>query len=240
MARMFIITRATLSNPAGLEFRQIPRRFLGLAPVWPRHADWRLKLRLVFEREPLRYVVALAPFALLALFWNDSALAISQAPALMVLVVYLVEMRLLRPSAAARAALLDAAERDRALDLLAARSRNLLTRIAAGRRMTQGALHLVIEQSELARVTPLTLVTVQWSEGPAILDLTPDEIALIRETLFAPPLSEAAMQRLSLARNESLHSVALDLPSIPAHARMAALTAYLASDSSVPKGGSAT
>jgi hypothetical protein len=221
---MFIITRATLSNPAGLEFRQIPRRFLGLAPVWPRQAGWRLKLRLVVEREPLRYVVALSPFAGVALVWNDSALAISQAPALMVLAVYVVEMRLLRPSAAARAKLLDAADRDRALDLLAARCRSLLTRIAAGRRMTRGTLHLVIEQSELARVAPLTLVTVQWSEGPAILDLTTEEMALLRDRLFAPPLTEAAMQRLSLARNESVHSVALDLPGIPAHARMAALT----------------
>lgn len=222
---MFIITRASLSNPAALEFRQIPRKFLGLASVWPRYRDWRLKLRLVFEREPLRYVAALAPFAVLAMVWTDSALAIAQAPALMVLVVYAVEMRVLRPTPAARAALLDDADRDRALDLLADRGRKLLTRIAAGRRMAQGQLHLVIEQSELARVAPLTLVTVQWSEGPAIVDLTPAETALIHDGLFAPPLTEVAMQRLSLARNETIHTVALDLATIPAHARMAALTA---------------
>ena len=222
---MFIIIRASLSNPAALDFAQIPRRFLGLTAVWPRHRDWRLKLRLVFEREPLRYVAALAPFAVLAVVWTDSALAIAQAPALMVLVVYAVEMRLLLPTPAARAALLTEPDRDRALDLLSARGRSLLTRIAAGRRMAQGALHPVIEQSELARVAPLTLVTLQWTEGPVILDLTADEAALIRDGLFAPPLTEAAMQRLSLARNEAVHSVALDRATIPAHARMAALTA---------------
>ena len=126
-------------------------------------------------------------------------------------------MRLLRPSAKARAALLTPAEQDRALDLLAAALQGNLN-------ASQGALHLVIEQSELARVAPLTLVTVQWSKGPVVLDLSPDERTLIRDTLFAPPLTEAAMQKLSLARNETVQSVEVGLRTIPAHARMAALT----------------
>lgn len=221
---MFIISPATC-NRSALEFREVPRRFLGRAFVWPRQdGTWRLKLRLIFEVEVLRYFLALTPFVAVAIIWRGSALAISQAPLLMLIMVYVVEIRLLRLTAAARAALLDPAERDRMLDLLAVRGRQIVTRIAAGRRMVQGTLHLVVEQSELARIAPLTLVSVQWSEGPVILDLTDRERALIRDTLFAPPLTEAAMQRVTLAQNEVIHAVAVDLRSIPAHSRMAALT----------------
>ncbi len=222
---MFIITPKTISNRAALEFRQIPRRFLGRSFVWPRQGGgWRLKLRLVFEIELLRYLVALAPFAVAALAWRDSALAIAQAPALMVLVIYGVEMRFLRLSKSAREALLTPADRDRLMDLLAERSRKILTRIGAGRRLAGGALHLVIEQSELARVPPLTLVSVQSDDGPAILDLTDADCALIRETLFATPLTEDVMHTLSLTRKDMVCAISLEMRSIPAHARMAVLT----------------
>lgn len=220
---MFIIAPDTIANRALLEVSQLPRRFLGRVFVWPlREGDWRLKLRLILEVEALRYFAALTPFIVIAIIWRGSALAISQAPLLVV--VYCVEIRLLRLSTAARDRLMTAAERDRSLDLLALRGRQILTRIAAGRRMAQGQLHLVVEQSELARVAPLTLVTVQWTEGPVVLDLTAPERVLIRDALFAPPLTEAAMHRLSLARSEPIHTVALEVRTIPAHARMAALT----------------
>lgn len=223
---MFIVTHSTIRNRGALDLREIPRIFLGRAFVWPRaEGSWRLKLRLIFEIEGLRYFAELAPFALLALVWRESAVGVAQAPALMVLMVFAVEMRLLRPTARAREAMMDAAARDRTLDLLAVRGRGILTKLAAGRRMATGTLHLVIEQSELARVSPLTFVSVQWSEGPVILDLTAAERALMRAELFAEPLTERAMHRLSLARNQSLHSVALEVRTIPAHARMAALTA---------------
>jgi len=222
---MFIISLTTCTNRAALEFRELPRRFLGRVFVWPRQeGTWQLKLRLIFEIEALRYFLALSPFVVVAFIWRGSALAIAQAPLLMLLLVYCVEIRLLRRTKTAREALLDPAERDRALDLLAVRGRRIVTRIAAGRRMDQGALHLVIEQSELARVAPLTLVSVQWSEGPEVLDLSPAERALIRETLFAPPLTEAALHKVTQAGDEPLQMVAVDLRSIPAHARMAALT----------------
>ena len=224
---MFVIAPATLANRAALEFRQVPRRFLGRAFVWPRaEGDWRLKARLIFEIELLRYLVALTPFAAAALIWRDNALAIAQAPLLMILVVYGVEMRFLRLSPAARRSLMSPAERDRGLDALTARGRQLLTRIAAGRKLSQGRLHLVVEQSDMARVAPLTLVSVQW-EGdgtPAILDLDAEERRRLREVLFAPPLTEAAMHRVTLAGAETVHVVTQDLRAIPAHARMAALT----------------
>ncbi len=222
---MFIITADTLSNQNALELRQVPRRFLGRVFVWPRaEGDWRLKARLIFEVELLRYFAALSPFAVAALIWQDSALAISQAPLLMLLVVYAVEMRFLRVAKAARGSILPQVDCDRALDLFAVRGRQLLTRIAAARRMAEGTLTLVVEQSDLARIAPLTLVSVQWSEGPEILKLTKDERDLIRSTLFDAPLTEAQMHKLTLARNETIHSVALELRTIPAHARMAALT----------------
>lgn len=225
---MFIITPKTIPNRAALDFRQIPRRFLGRSFVWPRGAGWRLKARVVFEIELLRYLTALAPFAGMALIWRDSALAIAQAPALMALVLYAVEMRFLRLTPAARAALLDDAARDRLADLLAARGRMILTRIGAGRRLSSGTLYLVVEQSDLARVAPLTFVTVQ-GEGqgdgvPEILDLTEAEMALIRDTLFAPPLTEAAMQTLTLSRKDTVSTIRLEMRAIPAHDRMAALT----------------
>ena len=222
---MFIVTPKTISNRAALEFRQIPRRFLGRSFIWPRQPGhgW-LKLRIIFEIELLRYLVALAPFAIMALVWRESALAIAQAPALMVLVIYGVEMRFLRLSRAKRDALLDPAQKDRLADLLAERGRRLLARIGAGRRLTQGTLHLVIEQSELARVSPLTFVSVQSDDGPAILDLTEAEAALIRQELFAEPLTERAMHHLTLARKDTVSTISLEMRAIPAHTRMAVLT----------------
>jgi hypothetical protein len=225
---MFVIAPATLANRAALGFRQVPRRFLGRAFVWPRvEGGWRLKARIIFEIELLRYLVALAPFAFSALIWRDNALAIAQAPLLMILVVYGVEMRFLRLSPAAKRALMAPGERDRGLDTLTARGRALLTRIAAGRGLAEGRLHLVVEQSDMARVAPLTLVSVQRDgvEGhPAFLDLDAEERARLRDELFAPPLTEAEMHRITLAGEETVHTVTLELRTIPAHARMAALT----------------
>jgi len=91
---MFLVSPATVLNPAALETRHIPRRFLGRSLLFPRRgAGLRLILRLVVEVEMLRYPAALPPFALAALIWRDSALAIAQAPLLMFLVIYWVEMR---------------------------------------------------------------------------------------------------------------------------------------------------
>lgn len=227
---MFIITPKTIRNHAALEVRQIPRRFLGRIFVWPRAGSWRLKARVIFEIELLRYLVALAPFAIMALVWRSSALAIAQAPALMVLVIYGFEMRYLRLTPAARSRLLSDAERDRLSDLLAVRARAILTRIGAARRMMTGQLHLVIEQSELARVPPLTIVTIQADQtipgqkGAEIIDLSDKEMAFIQETLFAQPLTEASMQSLTLSSKDTVSVTSLELRSIPAHDRMAVLT----------------
>ena len=223
---MFIVTPETVLNPAALETRHIPRRFLGRALLIPRRgAGLRVILRMVGEVEMLRYLAALLPFVVAAMIWPDSALAIAQAPLLMFLVIYGVEMRFFRLTPAARQALLAPGEADRGQDLLRARAMSVLTRIAAGRGLTQGVLHLVIEQSDLVRIAPLTLVSVQSEVGPQVLCLDRAEEALLRETLFQPPLTEQALHRITLAGDGQIHDIAFDPRAVPAHARLAALMA---------------
>ena len=223
---MFIVTPETVLNPAALETRHIPRRFLGRALLIPRRgAGLRVILRMVVEVEMLRYLAALLPFVVAAMIWRDSALAIAQAPLLMFLVIYGVEMRFFRLTPAARQALLEPGEADRGQDLLRARAVSVLTRIAAGRALTQGVLHLVIEQSDLIRIAPLTLVSVQSEDGPQVLCLDRAEAALLRKTLFQPPLTEQALHRITLASDEQIHDIAFDPRAVSAHARLAALMA---------------
>jgi hypothetical protein len=119
--------------------------------------------------------------------------------------------------------LLEPGEAERGLDLLRDRATRILTKIAAGRGLVSGRLHLVVEQSDLARISPLTLVSVQSEDGPEVLRLTHEEEALIRDTLFQPPLTERALHRIALAEDEQLRDVALDPRSISAHARLAAM-----------------
>lgn len=221
---MFIVSPATVFNRSALEIRSVPRRFFGRAPLWPRRgASAGLYARLIFEVEILRYLVSLVPFVVAALIWRDKALAISQAPLVMFIAIYAVEMRFLRVPPARRAALIDTDEADRGLDLLRVRGVAILTKIAAGRGLREGHLHLVIEQSELARIAPLTLVSVQWDQGPEVLMLDRDEEALIRATLFQPPLDERKLLLINLAQDNCLREIALDLRGVSAHARLAAM-----------------
>jgi hypothetical protein len=225
---MFIVSPDTVTRPSMLEMRQLPRRFLGRGLLFPRRGGSAGHLaRMVFEVEILRYLGALLPFALAALIWKDQALAIAQAPLLMVFVVYGVEMRFLRVPPARRADLIDAAEAERGLDLLAVRARAILTRIAAGRGLVQGHLHLVIEQSDLNRLPPLTYVSVQSEDGPEVVALSPEEEALIRETLFQPPLDERRLHLINLSQDDCLRDIGLDVRTISAHARLAAMAARI-------------
>ena len=221
---MFLVTPTTVLNPVVLETRHIPRQFLGCSTLIPwRGAGPAVILRLVFEVEILRYIASLLPFVAAALIWPDKAVVIAQAPLLMFMVVYAVEMRFLRLTPAARDTLLDPGEADRVLDLLRIRAVSILTRIAAGRGLTEGSLHLVVEQSDIYRVAPLTLVSVQSEDGPQVLRLDVGEEALIRDTLFQPPLTEHALHRVTLAHDEQIRDVAFDPRNLSAHTRLAAL-----------------
>lgn len=221
---MFIVTPETVLNPSALEARQLPRRFLGRVTLIPwRGASAGTVGRMIFEMELLRYFGALLPFGVAALIWQDKALAIAQAPLLMFLAVYAVEMRFLRVPPARREGLIDTAAQESGLDLFRVRAVSILTRIAARRGLAQGELRLVVEQSDLARIAPLSLVSIQSDDGPQVLRLDPEETALIRETLFAPPLTERDLHLISLARDEGLHEAVLDLRTVSAHARLAAI-----------------
>lgn len=222
---MFILSSDTVANPSALNIRWLPRRFLGRTLLWPKHGSWRLWLRVIFETEVLRYALALLPFVIAALIWQDYAIVIAKAPIPMLIVIYLVEARLLRATPAQRAALVSEVQADGGLDMLRARARAILTKIAARRGLQSGCLHLVIEQSDLLRVAPLSLVSVQSDEGPELLRLDAEERALIAETLFVPPLTETRLQRIGLARKIEIHDLTFEPVQVSAHARMAALMA---------------
>jgi hypothetical protein len=213
-------------NSAVLEITAPPRKFLGRGfGIVPRGTVTNAGFwRLVVEFQLLRYLVALTPFPVAMFVWPHLALPISQAPLLMFLLVYAVESRVLAIPRDARKALIGEVEAARALDAFRVRGAAILSRIAAGRGMTEGELHLAVEQSELARVVPLTVVSVQLSGPPAkVLDLTDAEVAMLESDLFADGLDERLLHRVNLAQNTFLRSVAFDASAVSAHARLEAL-----------------
>jgi hypothetical protein len=226
---MFIVTPETVLNPGTLAMKQAPRRFFGRVTLWPRRgAGWRTTLRMLAEVQALRYTLPLLPLLAIGFTWTQTALPLAQAPVLMVLLIGLVEVRLLRLSPIARARLTTEDEAARTLDLLAAQGRGVLTRIAAGRELSPGRLHLVVEQSELARIRPLTYVSLQHDpdEGrPSFLTLTPAEEALLRERLFTGGLTEDVLYRANFRSDQTLRVVSLDTAAVSAHARLAAMMA---------------
>ncbi len=224
---MFILTPDTIWNPGALEMRQVPRRVFGRVMVFPRRgAGLGLWLRLIFEVEVLRYLVALLPFLLGAILFPRYALAISQAPLPMLIVVYLFEAKVLRLSKVKARALASEAEVERGLDLLRVRAVAVLSKIAAGRGLAEGRLHLVVEQSEIWRMPPLTLVSVQSEagpkSGPEVMRLSAEETVLLAG-LFDADFGERDLLRVNLAAGECLRDVAFDVRGVSAHARLAAL-----------------
>jgi hypothetical protein len=213
-------------NRSVLEITAPPRKFLGRGfGIVPRGTVLRGGFwRLVVEYQLLRYLVALFPFPVAMLVWPHLALPISQAPLLMFLLVYFVESRVLAVPKEARKHLIPEIEAARALDTFRVRGAAVLSRIAAGRGLASGELHLAVEQSELARVAPLTVVSVQVDGRPAtVLDLTDVEVKMIESELFADGLDERLLQRVNLAENTFLRSVAFDASTVSAHARLEAL-----------------
>ena len=215
---------STLWNPSVLETRRVPKRVVGrpvtlLPRGWGVAAFWRH----VFEHQFLRYMVALLPFLVALALWPELALPISQAPLLMFLAIWLAESRWLAVQGReARAALIDPVEAARVLDLFQDRARRCLTRIAAARGLTAGRLHLVVDQSELARVAPLTFVSLQLDGARAqVLDTSPEERALLAG-LFDADLSERLLHTVNLSQNQFLREVALETAGISGHARLAA------------------
>ena len=223
---MLILTHRTLRNPAILKVRQLPRKFFGRVAVWPRGPlGFRRFMRLIIQFQAIRYILTLSPFIFIGLSWNALALPMAQAPILMIFMIWVVEMRILRVSKARRPRLMEGADAERALDLLRVQARAALTKIAAAREMKRGELHLVVEQSELWRIAPLTYVTVQSEAGPEVVRLDEAEIEIIEQTLFQPPLTEALLQRVNQSQGTFLRDITFDTRGVSAHARLAAALA---------------
>ncbi|WP_300034728.1 hypothetical protein [uncultured Roseobacter sp.] len=222
---MFVVSQSTVLNPQALETVTVPKRMLGRIAILPRRgAGLRIIARLVFEAQMLRYLCALAPFVIAMFIWPHLALPISQAPVPMLIVIAVVETKVFAIRPDAREALISDADMARQLDALRFNSLHILTRIAAARQITTGELHLVVEQSEIARVSPLTLVSAQMGgQKPRVLTLDPTERALITDALFDDTLTERDLLRVSLREDKNLHDTVLDASTVPAHARMAAL-----------------
>ncbi len=223
---MLIITDATIANRGVLETRSLPKRFFGRAVVIPRRAGPGLWLRLIAEFQFLRYMLALAPFMLLPLLRRDMALTISQAPLIMLIVIAVVELRVLRLSKAARAKQVTPDEAGRRLDALVFRARACLRGIAARQGITEGELRLVIEQSELARLTPLTLVSVQTDRPePHLLALSSEDRAILHAGLFDADLTERDLLAVNHRDSLYLRDIAQEARAVSAHSRLAAALA---------------
>ena len=221
---MLILTNATLWNPGVLETRSLPKKFLGRVLVAPRAAGWRAWGRLLVEMQLLRFVVTLLPFGLSPILAPDLAIPVMQAPALMVLLVVLVELKVLRLTASARAAAVDAVEASRRLDTLGFRARGCLRRIAARHGLREGALRLVVEQSELARIPPLTLVSVQAdTPGPHVLALDREDRDLLKKDLFDETFTERDLLAVNHRDNRYIREITQEARAVSAHARLAAL-----------------
>ncbi len=223
---MFIVSPSTLYNSNALETRTVPKRMIGRISLIPRQgATPRMIARLIFEVQVLRYLIALLPFVIAMFIWPDLALPISQAPIPMLLLIFFVETRVLTITREKRDLVMTEDEMDRVLDALQFNAKRVLTRIAARKKITSGQLLLVVEQSELARVPALTLVSVQTDiTSASVLDLDETERAMIRDGLFDTRLSEAQLHLVTLRTGKNLRSIAVETSEISAHARMAALT----------------
>lgn len=221
---VFILSPGTVWNPKALETGSVPRKVLHRIALLPRGGGAGLVARVILENEPLRYFIALSPFVAAMFIWRDLALPISQAPVAMIIVIGFFEMKVLRLSPAKRARLVSEDEAARTLDTLNHRARRVLTQLAAHRGQTRGEMMLVVEQSELAHVTPLTLVSVQTQERkPRILDPDETERALIAAELFDATFTERALHAANLRDDVFLRSATFDARGVSGHARLAAL-----------------
>lgn len=221
---MLILTKATLWNPGVLETRSLPKKFLGRVVVAPVTTSFRIWGRLLVEMQVLRFAVTLLPFALSPILMADLAVPVMQAPALMVMLVVLVELKVLRLTASERAAQVDPDEAARRLDTLSFRARTCLRRIAARHDLREGSLRLVVEQSELARVPPLTLVSVQSdTPRPKVLSLDREDRDLLSRGLFDSTFSERDLLAVNHRDSRYIREITQEARAVSAHARLAAL-----------------
>ncbi len=219
---MILLSPDTVVNAAALETRSLPKKIIGRVQILPRGAGFGTWLRLIFEMQFLRYLIALLPFLVPILVSRDLALPITQAPLAMVLVIGVVEMKVLRLSDRGRARLMPEEEADRILDAFNFRAKALLRRVAARRGIAEGELRLVAEQSELARVPPLTFVSVQSATPePHVVPLAAEDRQILTE-LFDETLSEKDLHRAQQRKEQSIQDVGIEATGVSAHTRLSA------------------
>lgn len=227
---MLIVTPATIANARVLETRSLPKKFLGRVQLVPKGASLGLWCRMIVEIQILRYLSALLPFVAIPLMSRDLALPVTQAPLAMLIVIAFVEMKVLRLSKTARARAVGEDEAAHRLDTLSFRARACLRAIAARHGLVTGQLRLVIEQSELARIAPLTLVSVQCdTPGPHLLALDAEDRARL-QTLFDADLTETDLLAVNHRQDTYIRDIAQEARAVSAHARLAAALAQRAPD----------
>jgi hypothetical protein len=220
---MLIVCDDTIRNAGVLETRSLPKKFFGRVQVVPRGGSLRLWLRLLVEMQLLRYLGALLPFVILPFTSQNAALGVTQAPLAMVVVIAIVELRVLRLTDRQRKALMVDDEAARRLDTLAFRARACLRQIAARRGIETGELSLVVEQSELARIAPLTFVTVQAADpGPHVVALDAGDRQVIEGGLFDAELSERDLQAVNQYQELFVRDIKQEARGVSAHTRLAA------------------
>lgn len=222
---VFVLTPDTVWNPGPLRIRSVPRKLVDRIAIFPRReAGMGTVIRMIFDNQILRFTAALSPFLIAMLIWRDLALPIAQAPVAMLIVVGFVELRVLRIPLDRRKEVCTEAEAARAFDALAFRARKILADIAARRGVTAGELHLVVDQSDLVRVAPLTIVSVQTElEGQGVVALDEEERAMIRDGLFDDDFTERKLHLANTREGKFMRSVAFDTRGVTAHARLAAI-----------------
>lgn len=221
---LFVLSPDTVWNPAILGFSTAPRKILERGLILPRRdVTWGFIARMIFESQVLRFLIACLPFGVAAIIWPAAALPISQAPVVMLMTIGIVELRLLRIPREKRAQMTTEVEAARALDSLHFRGRRILAQLAARQGIEKGTIYLVIEQSDMVRVPPLTIASVQRDHGKSrLVPLTAEERAVIRDGLFDDEFTERHLFLANQREGVSFRSVAFEARGVSAHARLAA------------------
>lgn len=222
---LFVLSPDTVWNPSILNFPTAPRKILERGMILPRRdVSWGFIARAVFESQVLRFLAACLPFGLAAFIWPAAALPISQAPVVMLMTIGIVELRLLRLPREKREQMASETDAARALDSLKFRGRRVLAQLAARLGIETGTIYLVVEQSDMVRVPPMTIASVQLDKGKSrLVPLTAEERAVIRDGLFDDDFTERDLFLANQREGVSFRSVAFEARGVSAHARLAAL-----------------
>ncbi|MEO1640228.1 MAG: hypothetical protein AAFU41_13395 [Pseudomonadota bacterium] len=233
---LFVLAPETVWNPSILKFPTAPRKILQRGLVLPRRdVSAGLALRMMCESFALRCTIILLPFVFAGLIWPDLALPLAQAPIAMIFLIWLVESRLLRIKPDKREEIVSEADAARALDTLQFRGRRILAELAARRGIEAGTIYLVVEQSDMMRLPPMTLASLQLDSGKSrLVPLTAEERAIIRDSLFDAEFTERNLFLANQREGISFRSVAFEARGVSAHARLAAFLDATAPKPEVP------